>query len=417
MNHALEKTRILLEQNRYDLAEREVLRALAEDPQEPLAHAWLALCLSQRKQHAQALEAARTAVGLGPDDPYFHFVLGQTLLGADDLRAAQASAEESTRLDPEDADYFALLGAILATRKKFREALATVETGLALDPEHVECINVRAMALTNLGQREDAGATIRTALARDPDNAVTHANMGYACLHKGDHEGAFRHFREALRLEPDMEWAQAGVVEALKARYVIYRLFLRYFLFMSRMNSRVQWMIIIGGYLGMRALQSVADSRPDLAPFINPVIFAYIAFALSTWLAMPFFNLLLFLHPLGRHALTTDQRRGAMCFGGLVLTALAAIAFWAGTGDLLVLMIGFAAAFLTLPVAATFGTFPGRRRLIMWLYTAGVCAAGLLVFAPSFILPAARSTLITTFILGCFLSGLIANIVNTRLDR
>lgn len=417
MNHALEKTRILLEQNRYDLAEREVQRALAEDPQEPLAHAWLALCLSQRKQHAQALEAARTAVGLGPDDPYFHFVLGQTLLSADDLRAAQASAGESIRLDPEDADYFALLGAILATRKKFREALATVETGLALDPEHVECNNVRAMALTNLGQREDAGATIRTALARDPDNAVTHANMGYACLHKGDYDGAFRHFREALRLEPDMEWARAGVVEALKARYFVYRLFLRFFLFMSRMNSRVQWMIIIGGYLGVQALDSVARSNPSLAPILNPLIYGYVAFALSTWLAMPFFNLLLFLHPLGRHAISTDQRRGAMCFGGMVLIALAALAFWAWTGDEVGVAVCIVATGMTLTVAATFSTSRGTRRLIMWVYSAVVFAAGVLSFAPHAFMLLPRSMFVNGFLFGCLLSGLVANIVNTRLDR
>lgn len=417
MSQSLERARILLEQNRYDLAEREVRRALADDPQEPLAHAWLALCLSERKQHPQALESARTAVGLGPDDAYFHWVLGRIYLSADDLRAAQMSAEEAVRIDPDDADHFALLGAVHATRRNFRDALDAAQMGLKLDPEHVQCANVRAIALTNLGRREEAGAAVRTALSRDPDNAVTHANMGYTCLHKGDYDGAFRHFREALRLEPDMEWARAGAVEALKARYAIYRLFLRYFLFMSRLNSRMQWLIIIGGYMGIRALRSVADNEPAYAPFIFPVIIAYAVFALSTWLATPVFNLLLFLHPLGRHAMSTDQRRGAMCFGVLVVTSLVGFAMWAGTDDPLALVTGFAGAFLTLPVTATFATHPGKRRAVMWIYTAVVCTAGLLAFAPAALLPGTRGEMISIFIFGSLFSALVANIVNTRLDR
>ena len=56
-------------------------------------------------------------------------------------------------------------------------------------------------------------------------------------MHAGDFRGALEHFREALRLNPSPEWARAGLVEALKARYPS-AASLRYFLWMSTLSRR-----------------------------------------------------------------------------------------------------------------------------------------------------------------------------------
>ena len=111
------------------------------------------------------------------------------------------------------------------------------ERGLAIDPEHNVCTNLRAMALVQLGRKDEAAETLGSALANDPENALTHANQGWALLHQGDHQRALEHFREALRIDPELEWAQAGIVEALKAQYLIYRLMLRFFLWMGRQSQ------------------------------------------------------------------------------------------------------------------------------------------------------------------------------------
>ena len=57
-------------------------------------------------------------------------------------------------------------------------------------------------------------------------------------LDEGKYPQAMEHFREALRLEPDMEWARLGVVETLKAKRVLYRPVLWYFLWISKFSSR-----------------------------------------------------------------------------------------------------------------------------------------------------------------------------------
>ena len=60
----------------------------------------------------------------------------------------------------------------------------------------------------------------------------------------------------------------------MKARNIIYRGFLAYFLFMSRLSSKVQWGILIGGYIGYQVLRNVAANNPTMAPFLTPFIAA-----------------------------------------------------------------------------------------------------------------------------------------------
>src|SRR5262249_51238586 len=152
---------------------------------------------------------------------------------------ARAAILEAIRLDPYQAAYFGILASLEMQRSRWREALAAADQGLAIDPEHTLCTNLRAQALVKLGDRAAAAATMGEALARRPDDAYTHANQGWAMLHAGQPQQALEHFREALRLDPGMEWARAGVVEALQARNFVYRWMLAWFLWMSRLTPQV----------------------------------------------------------------------------------------------------------------------------------------------------------------------------------
>ena len=130
------------------------------------------------------------------------------------------------------------------------------------------------MALVQLGRKDEADHTLGSALANDPENALTHANQGWAFLHRGDHERALEHFREALRIDPELDWARIGIVEALKARYLIYRFMLRFFLWMSRKGTAARWVILLGFVFGRRdpgeyrprQSRSGADHCPDPGP-------------------------------------------------------------------------------------------------------------------------------------------------------
>ena len=126
------------------------------------------------------------------------------------------------------------------------------------------------MALTHLGRKAEAESTLGEALAEDPEDALAHANLGWASLHKSNPDKALEHFREALRLDPTMEWARLGVVEALKARHLVYRVMLRFFLWMGRQTQAAQWAVVLALVVGPNLLASIARKPPPhLKPFVG----------------------------------------------------------------------------------------------------------------------------------------------------
>lgn len=371
-----QRAQLLLEQSRYELAERELRQALADAPNDAGAHALLSLCLIESKKYAEATQAAEQAIHLAPDAPFGHYVLSRVMLSRNRLDQAAEAAQAAIHIDPLDADYWAQMSAIRYEQRRWQDALDAAEAGLDQDAEHVGCTNLRAMTLVKLGRREQAGQTIDAALARNPENAISHANMGWTLLEQRQPEKAMEHFREALRLDPQLDWARAGIVEALKAKHFIYGLMLRYFLWMARLSGQAQWGIVLGAYFGNRLLGGFARSNPEWAPWVLPIQLLYLAFCVLTWIASPLFNLILRLNRFGRLALSREQIVASNWVGGCLLVTGLGIVGWllfdSEPAGLLALQAG-----LLLPALA--GVFNCSRGWPKWTMTA--VAVGLVAWA------------------------------------
>ncbi len=368
---------VLYNQGRHDLASKELRQAIGESPENSLAHALLAICLVNLDRGEEALSEASEAVRLDPGAALSHYAKGHALLQLKRLKEAESSAREAIRLEPADADFHGLLASVELARRDWSAALAAAEVGLALDPEHLLCTNLRALALVQLGRKEEASHALGSALANAPEDALTHCNTGWTLLHQGDHRGALEHFREALRLDPELEWARAGIVEALKAHYLIYRLMLRFFLWMSRQTRVAQWVVILGFIFGRKILADLADARPGLAPFIEPLLALTFLFMLLTWISSPLFNLVLRFNRFGRLALSREQRIASNWIGGCFL--LAAVFFVGNlvTGSITTLIGMMFFALLLMPMAVVFEAGSGRPRWTMAGYTGLVALLGL----------------------------------------
>ncbi len=377
MTEHLQRGLLLFDQRRYDLAERELRAALATDPDHPLAHAVLAFCLLERDDLDGAEAEAGQAILNAPDESFSHHAMSRVLHQRRRTKEAEEAIREAIRLSPDDAGYHASLAGILMDLRRWPDALAAAERGLEIDAEHDGCANLRVLALRQLGRADEAAAAMEGVLARRPDDAVSHANQGWALLERGDADKALEHFREALRIDPELDWARAGLVEALKARYRIYGWMLRYFLWMAKLAAKAQWGLIIGAYIGYRILLSVAQNNPGLAPFVTPILILYVAFVFLSWTAVPLFNLTLRLNRFGRHALTADQRMGSNFVGLAVLIAIACLISWAITQHSLLLLATVYSAVLILPIAGTFSCDPGWPRWVMATVTALLILTGL----------------------------------------
>ena len=80
MNPHFERAQLLYHQGRYEQAEESLRRALTDEPDFALAHAFLALCMVERKAWKDATEEAERAIGLAPDNSFAHQVHARVLL-------------------------------------------------------------------------------------------------------------------------------------------------------------------------------------------------------------------------------------------------------------------------------------------------------------------------------------------------
>ena len=377
MNPRIARAQMLLSQRRADLAERELGQALADEPNHPLAHALMALCLSESEQFDRAMHHAQQAIVAAPDIAFPHYSMAIVCARRHQLKEAAEAVRAAIDLEPLDPDYHELLGKIHASRHEWKEALECAKEALACDAEHVDARNLKTLALRNLGQGDAAQAEMLETLAEDPDNAWTHTNLGWQYLEKRDTKQAMHHFREALRIDPELEWARMGVVETLKSRNVVYRLFLRYFLLMGRLTKSGQWKVVLGLWLLYIVLHQVANTVPALAPWVAPLLIAYVLFVLGTWLAGPLADLALRLHPFGKLALSRKERRASNWIGGCLLAAIVS-----GVAGIATASMG--AAYLTgffllmlLPLGATLkAPWPQPQKALL-VYTGVVTLLGI----------------------------------------
>lgn len=190
--------------------------------------------------------------------------------------------------------------------------------------------NLRAVALTKLGRKQEAATTISEVLRRDPENAITHANMGSKLLHEGRAKEAGNSFREALRLEPGNEWRGRGPDSSAAPRPATP------FtgsscgtpFFMGRLNPQVQFGLMVGMFFlslpraGGHKVQSHSRAMAAGCSSRTPLV------VVSTWLADPLFNLLLRVHPLGRHAVNGREKWQGTVLGFYILLTFACLGLW-----------------------------------------------------------------------------------------
>jgi tetratricopeptide (TPR) repeat protein len=309
---------LLTQQQRWPLAIRELRGLLAESPEHTNAHALLALALAHDDDLPAAVHAAQQAITLDPGSDFAHRSLAVVRIAERRFDDAAEAITTAIHLAPDEVDHRAILAQIRLSQRRWAEALDAADQGLALDAEDVDCLNLRSIALSKLGRGAEATDTVDASLRKDPDNPLTHQARGFALLHRGHPEEALHHFQEALRRDPSLDGARAGLVEALKAHNPIYRLVLAWFLWLDGKARGHQFAIVIGAFLAARfGGDALANAGHTTAATV--VRLSWLGVVLVTSCAVPLFNLLLLLHPIGRHALERAARRHALLLGATLL--------------------------------------------------------------------------------------------------
>jgi tetratricopeptide (TPR) repeat protein len=370
----VQRAQLLIGQDRHQDAERVLRQVLAGNPDYGHGHALLALCLMHdRERLAEANREAEQAIHLAPDDDCSHYVYALVMDRRNLKKAALEAIEQAIAINPVEAGLHGLRAHLLGGLNRWREALTAAETGLSHDPENGQCSALRSLSLERTGRVSDALGEANRSVSRTPDSSDAHASRGWALLNQGNHKEARIAFREALRLEPGSEFARHGMIQAINSGNIVFRLFYRFMLWMSRLDSRVQWGLILGLWFGMRFLNSLARANPWLEPWVLPISITYLLFVMLTWILMPLFNTMLRFHPFGRHLLNRREIWASNLIAGSILSGiLAGSAAWLIQAEpwMGIVLLLFAIQ-LTIPLAVAFNCEADWARNVATLFAIG----------------------------------------------
>lgn len=384
-NPHYERGMLLIQQRRFDRAIEEFRQAILQQPDNARSHAWLAYSLSESTQHQEANTESQLAIGMAPEDSVCHYVRSSVLSEANCYPEAEAAIRQAIDLHSGEAEYYGQLAVIQIRQQKWTEGLEFAELGLQLDPENHTCMNMRSIALVKLGRSGEAAGALESALEREPEDEWVHANLGWALVEQGRYDQALNHFQEALRVNHELEHARLGVITCLKAKSVIYRPVLNYFLWVQKLKTKYAWMFIIGLLVGVRMLNGWRRTNPEMAPFLTVVLYAYFAFVLSQWLSDPLGDLALLTSRFGRLALSDEQKKTARLVGTCLLAAVLTFAlFWTNDAGF---FGGLCFLFACLPLALVYHAEQGWPRWAIagmggLLVMMGICPLAVAAFEP-----------------------------------
>lgn len=411
----LSKVEILIQQKKFGEAEKLLSELLTEDSNNIQFLTLLAEVYLQQDKFDNANSIIENAIGLSPDTPHLFYIKSRVAIQHDKTSEAEKNINQAIELDPYDADYFALLANIKLGRKQFEEALDTANRALEIDSENLLALNTRSTALNKLNRSEESFETIEGALREDPNNALTHANYGWGLLEKGDHKKALEHFKEALTNDPTFDYAQSGILEALKATNPIYRIFLKYSFFMSNLTAKYQWGVIIAFYLGFRGLKTIARNNEVLQPYLIPLIIAITFIAFSTWIIAPVSNLFLRFNKYGQLLLDKKEKMSsnfvAISLGIFLVGLLFYFALW-DDKMLTIAAFGFA---MMLPLGTMFS--PSKNKYELLIYTIVLIVVGLTAIGLTFSTGEMFNLMSVVFIFGFIAFQWVANYMLIKEDN
>lgn len=371
----LARAQLLLETRRYRLAEEELRRALRDEPDNAVLHAYLALCLAEDPSRArEAMDEALWATAHDPLLPTGWYVLSMLQSRRGMPIEAEKTARIALGLAPDLPPLLVHLAGLMMARERYRDGLEFAERALAVAPDDAQALMTAGSLRSRMGRHAEAEADFARALSLAPDDHAVQGNAGWAALRRGDAAAALRHFRASLQREPGEPSAQHGLLEALRARNPVYRGFLRVALRVYWISPVLKWVAI--------AVAVSAAAYVSLLELPRPVVLvaqaAIIAAAVFTWTARPLADLLMLSDPAGRAVLEPAQKAAAV--GVTVLLAAAAVLglAWAvgaprGTG-----MAAIFALLFTVPLTAAPRVAPGWWRLVLAGYTLLLAAAAAL---------------------------------------
>jgi tetratricopeptide (TPR) repeat protein len=148
-------------QGKWDEAEKDYRKILAENPKYPGIHFRLARLLLSRPNPGpdfqdEARKELQKELEIDPGNAGAEYVLGELARQGQDFTEAARRFTKATQLNPNFAEAYLGLGMSLLSEKNYADAVAPLETAVKLEPGNPAAHYGLATAYSRTGRKEDA---------------------------------------------------------------------------------------------------------------------------------------------------------------------------------------------------------------------------------------------------------------------
>ena len=369
---------LLFSQRRFEDAESLLLGFLEQFPANQQAQYMLAVVYYNQNKLDESRPLIEQLLGESPDKTHLLALSTRIDLAQELYEKAEEKCGFLISMDPENEEFYNLMATIKFSQRNYDKALFFAEKALAIDPEDLQALNLKISVSGILGRREAASTTIQEALQQDPNNDWTIANHGRQLLNEGKINEALERFKDALSINPNNSLAQYGLKEALKSKFWPYKMFFKFQMLMSRLDSRQMWIVIIGAYFGLQILSRLASSYPKFALFLYPLIFLIVAVFLSTWLIGPIMNLYLMTNKYGKLLLDDYDKKSATYVGYSLIAAVVSFGIFLVQGAESIGTMALFFVALMIPLGTMYNPVNAEGRKKTFYFTMAILATGII---------------------------------------
>lgn len=194
-----------LDTRRYDDARHSFATQYGFAPDSAPAYLLAARMLLRREFLPVAQESAQKAVALDPQLPLAHALLGEILLAGNHLDEAIAEFEKERAHNPLYPTIYDRLGDAYSRAGNYQEALQSLQRAVLLEPNTTAPFILLGKVLLKQQAPANAAQYLEHAETMDPGNYMTHSLLGQAYRALGRSEDAARETQLAQKLQADSE--------------------------------------------------------------------------------------------------------------------------------------------------------------------------------------------------------------------
>ena len=193
---------VLVRQNKFAEAEKELRRVVARHPQIPKAQRELANALIAQGKGDEAIGCYKRVIELTPDNPAAHRDLAMAYKTLGRKQEAEKALDESFELDPERKDL--VMAAQHQQDGEFGKAEAICRNILRRDPRNVNATRMLGTLARDLGKPRLAARMLRNALNLAPDFFGARMDLARALIEIEELDECEEVLREAVRQKPEL---------------------------------------------------------------------------------------------------------------------------------------------------------------------------------------------------------------------